>query len=218
MGAARDAALARRGSLKHQAKRDIPSLEDPVPTTPLDRAFFARSADAVAPELLGHGLVRRTPDGWSGGWIIETEAYLPHDPASHSFRGQTARNAAMFGPPGHAYVYFIYGVHWCFNAVCGPVGSGEAVLVRAIAPAFGIGEMRRRRPGTGPLSEGPARLCQALDIDRRLDRADLCDADGLVFLARNPTRARWLAERGPLRTTPRIGLSKAVDWPLRFRA
>ena len=187
---------------------------------PLERAFFARTADLVAPDLLGHALLRRTPEGWSGGWVVEVEAYLPHDPASHAFRGPTPRNAVMFGPPGHAYVYFIYGVHWCFNAVCGAVGAADAVLIRALEPAFGIPWMRQQRPVSkeADLGNGPARLCQALAIDRELNDADLCDAASPVLLARNPAHASWLEAHGPTVTTTRIGLSKAADWPLRFYA
>lgn len=193
-------------------------MATPPPLIPLDRSFFAPSADVVAPALLGCGLLRRTPEGYSGGWIVETEAYLVGDPACHAFRGQTARNRAMFGPPGHTYVYFIYGNHWCFNAVCQPEGTGEAVLVRAIEPAFGLPWMTERRPvkRAVELCKGPAKLCAALDIDRQMDGVDLCDSASPLLLVENPDIEAWLAARGPLVTTTRIGLSKAADWPLRF--
>src|SRR5262245_36157681 len=110
------------------------------------RDFFSPSAEVVARRLLGHWLLIRTDcasstspaPGFSGGLIVETEAYLANDPACHGFKGETPRNRAMYGPPGHAYVYFIYGVHWCFNVVCRPARVAEAVLVRAIQPQFGL--------------------------------------------------------------------------------
>jgi DNA-3-methyladenine glycosylase len=106
---------------------------------PLPREFYLPSAQVVAPRLLGKLLIRRLPEGLCAGVIVETEAYLCADPACHAVNGQTLRNAVMFGPPGHAYVYFIYGCHYCVNAVCHPVGSGEAVLIRAIQPLAGRG-------------------------------------------------------------------------------
>src|SRR5436190_22795110 len=129
---------------------------------PLPRSFFQPSARVVAPKLLGHWLLRRAPDGsWAGGEIVETEAYLADDPASHGFRGETARNRSMFGPFGRAYVYFIYGNHYCVNAVCRPQGCAEAVLVRAITACLGEASMRARRPvaDVHQLSSGPAILC-----------------------------------------------------------
>ena len=185
---------------------------------PLPRRFYTPSAREVAPRLLGHWLVRRTETGWSGGRIVETEAYLRDDPACHAYRGRTRRNAAMFGPPGRAYVYFIYGNHWCFNAVCQPEGVGEAVLIRAIEPVFGLDWMAQRRPGRERIdwTNGPGKFCQALSIDRALDGADLTCADSPLFIARNGGRGTLLASAGPVMSTARIGITAAADWPLRF--
>ena len=184
----------------------------------MPRSFYELDAAHVAPRLLGHWLLRRTPLGWCGGVVVETEAYLHNDPACHAYRGPTQRNRAMFGPPGLAYVYFIYGNHWCFNAVCSPPDVGEAVLLRAIEPQFGKEWMEQRRQVERPrdLTNGPAKLCAALDLDRRHDHADLCAADGEVVIARNPALEETLERLGPVVTTVRIGLSKAADLPLRF--
>src|SRR5262249_21855315 len=150
--------------------------------------FYAPTADVVARALLGHWLVRSGPDGPCGGPIVETEAYVTGDAACHAFIGKTKRNEVMWGPPGHTYVYFIYGNHWCFNLVCQPPGLAEAVLVRAVEPAIGLELMRARRPTTNPhqLSNGPGKLCAAMDIDRSMNGTDLCDADSPLFIARNP--------------------------------
>jgi DNA-3-methyladenine glycosylase len=177
---------------------------------PLPRSFYEPGADKVAPRLLGHLLLRDTPKGLAGGPIVEAEAYLFEDPASHSFGGQTARNRSMYGPPGHAYVYFIYGVHWCVNAVCAPKGMGEAILIRAIEPVIGTDFMKR------PTTNGPGRLCAALDINRALDASDLCDASSGLFIARNPDLKSFLKERGPIARTTRIGITKSAELPLRF--
>jgi DNA-3-methyladenine glycosylase len=136
----------------------------------------------VAPDLLGQILVRAFPDGTrAAARIVEVEAYGPDDPASHAFRGETLRNATMFGPPGHLYVYFTYGMHFCMNAVCGRVGEGTAVLLRAGEPLAGIEEMRARRgrERTVELCSGPGRFTQALDVARADDGADLVDGDSL---------------------------------------
>src|SRR6478752_6935252 len=129
--------------------------------------FYARNPVAVAQDLVGATLL---VDG-VGGPIVETEAYAHDDPASHSFRGRTPRNAAMFGPPGRAYVYLVYGMHWCFNVVSAPEGAGQAVLVRALEPLEGLELMRRRRSRTDEreLCRGPGRLTQALGITRAHD-------------------------------------------------
>jgi DNA-3-methyladenine glycosylase len=146
----------------------------------LPRAFYARPATEVAPALLGHVLVRALPDGTrAAARIVEVEAYGPDDPASHAFRGMTPRNAAMFGPPGHLYVYFTYGMHFCMNAVTGRVGEGSAVLLRAGEPVEGVEGIRARR-GRDPILElcsGPGRLTQALDVGRPEDAADLVNGD-----------------------------------------
>jgi len=146
-------------------------------TAPLPRTFYARPAPEVAPNLLGQILVRELDGRRLAGRIVEVEAYLgPEDAASHAFRGPTPRNRSMFGPPGRAYVYLIYGMHHCLNIVTGPEGEGQAVLIRALEPLEGVDVMRARR-GPVPdrqLTNGPGKLCQALAIDRRLDGHDLC--------------------------------------------
>ena len=186
--------------------------------TPLPRSFYAPSAELVAPRLLGHWLLRKTPSGFCGGPIVEVEAYLVGDPASHSFAGQTARNRIMYGPPGYAYVYFIYGNHYCVNAVCREPGQAEAVLIRAVEARFGLELMESNRPGHPgiELTNGPGKLCQALGIGRELNGADLCDAASPLALARNPNASRFRRSRGPVVTSQRIGLTKAVELPLRF--
>ncbi|HHY86353.1 MAG TPA: DNA-3-methyladenine glycosylase [Verrucomicrobia bacterium] len=184
----------------------------------LPRSFYEPSARVVAPELLGHWLLRNTPNGISGGPIVETEAYLVGDPACHGAPGPTTRNRVMFGPPGHAYVYLIYGFHFCFNAVCQPVSVAEAVLVRAIEPQYGIELMRHLRLAgkDRELTSGPGKLCQALGIDRTLDGIDLCDPNSPLFIAENPEVKRFRKQRGPIVTTTRIGITKAATLPLRF--
>ena len=154
-------------------------------TLPLPRGFYDRHVVDVARELLGKLLVRTSRDGVTCGRIVEVEAYLAHDdPACHASRGRTPRNAAMFGPPGHAYVYSIH-AKWCLNAVTQPEGEPSAVLIRAVEPLVGIELMRRRRGREKPLelARGPARLCQALDIDLRHNGLDLTKGRGL-----------WIAE------------------------
>jgi len=199
-------------------KPEMAPIEEESSFTPLPAEFYEPSASAVAPSLLGHWLVRRAPTGPSGGIIVETEAYLANDPACHGYKRETPRNRAMYGPPGRAYVYFIYGNHWCFNAVCSPVGVAEAVLVRAIEPVFGLGWMQKNRRIASPhhLTNGPAKFCAALKIDRRLDTADLCGRHSPVFIAQNPEREQLLTALGPVTTTTRVGITKAADWPLRF--
>jgi DNA-3-methyladenine glycosylase len=185
---------------------------------PLPRSFYRPSAELVAPALLGHFLVRRIGEQICGGVIVETEAYLSDDPASHGYRCETPRNRAMWGAPGHAYIYFIYGAHFCFNAVCRESGVAEAVLVRAVEPTFGVEIMQHNRKvlRERDLTSGPAKLCAAMKIDAALDGIDLCDANSPLFIARNPLRSTLLQERGPLVTTTRVGITKAAELPLRF--
>jgi DNA-3-methyladenine glycosylase len=187
--------------------------------TPLPAETYTPSARRVAPALLGHLLLRRAPDGsWAGGAIVETEAYLADDPACHGHRGETRRNRSMFGPPGRAYVYFIYGNYFCFNAVCAAPGVAEAVLIRAIEPLFGGDWMRANRPVPKPrdLTSGPAKLCLALGIAREHDGADLTAAPSEVIIARNDDLRAFRRRHGPMVTTTRIGLSVAEHLPLRF--
>jgi DNA-3-methyladenine glycosylase len=222
----------------------------------IPRDFFARHSVQVAPELLGCVIEHQTADGLVAVELTEVEAYAGEsDPASHAYRGKTARNAVMFGPPGHAYVYFTYGMHFCANLVCLGNGSASAVLLRAGRVIEGDELARARRTG-GPrgvrgdgsprekerrtvsfrdLARGPARLCQALDIDRSQDGADVCVAD-------SPLRMRWpdarttirsaealLARegstppdppgrppRGRVASGPRVGVSSAAEVPWRF--
>jgi DNA-3-methyladenine glycosylase len=185
---------------------------------PLPREFYGPSAKVVAPRLLGHWLVRRTPYGYAGGPIVETEAYITDDPGCHAFVGPTNRNRSMFGPPGHAYVYLIYGFYNCFNTVCCAEGLGEAVLVRAIEAEFGVEWMKenRRVEKATHLTSGPGKICVALKVDRALDGLDLCDKRSEVFVAENPEVKKFRRRFGPVVTTTRIGLTQAADWPLRF--
>jgi len=174
----------------------------------LSREFFARSVHEVAPELIGVTLLVNGV----GGPIVEAEAYESAvDPSAHGFRGRTPRNASMFGPPGHAYVYRSYGIHWCLNLVCEEEGSAAAVLLRALEPAHGIDVMEERRGLTNPrlLCAGPGRLCQALAVTR--------DHDGLA-LDEQPF-ALLPADSAPeVVTAPRIGISVATDLPWRYCA
>jgi DNA-3-methyladenine glycosylase len=171
---------------------------------PMDTAELARF-------LIGKLVVRAFPDMLAAARIIETEAYLANDEASHSFRGKTARNKVMFGRPGYAYVYLAYGVSFMLNVSSAEEGVGEAVLIRAAEPVWGAGAMRRFR-GEAPardLLRGPGRLAKALDIDRRLDGADLC-APGEIWLASDG------AGSGEIGVSVRIGITRDADRPLRF--
>jgi DNA-3-methyladenine glycosylase len=186
--------------------------------SPLPRSFYEPSARVVAPGLLGHFLIRNTPDGPCGGAIVETEAYLVGDAACHAAPGPTRRNRVMFGHPGHAYVYLIYGFHFCVNTVCRPAGVAEAVLIRAVEATFGEPLMSARRLASKPreLSNGPGKLCQAMDITRSLDGVDLCDPRSALFIAENPDVKKFRKEKGPMVTTTRVGITKDAALPLRF--
>jgi DNA-3-methyladenine glycosylase len=191
--------------------------------TLIPRDFFARLSVPVAPDLLGCVLEHQTEAGLVAVELTEVEAYAgASDPASHSYRGKTARNAVMFGPPGHAYVYFTYGMHFCVNVVCAGNGSASAVLLRAGRVIEGEELARARRTrGTATISfrdlaRGPARLCQALDIDRSLDGTDVC-------VPESPLRMRWPEASTTARSVyrkvlsgPRVGVSQAAEVPWRF--
>lgn len=192
----------------------------PPEDRPLPLDFIARPVETVARELLGKRLVSNLGGVLTSGVIVETEAYRGlDDPASHAATriGRTARNAAMFGPPGHAYVYRIYGMHWCMNIVTGAEGDPQAVLIRALDPLEGEGEMMSRRAGTqakpGALPRlicaGPGRLCQALGVTGALYGHDL---------SRPPLEVRtgWTVAPGDVGVSSRIGVTAAADWPLRF--
>lgn len=179
----------------------------------------------VAPVLLGATIVHDAPHGLVAVRLSEVEAYGgPLDPGSHAYRGRTPRNAVMFGPAGHLYVYFTYGMHWCANVVCGPHGEAGAVLLRGGEVVRGLDVARRRRPSARrdvDLARGPARLAAALGLDREQDGADLCTADGPLWLepAQDPT-SEPAGERPAVRAGPRVGVSgeggDADRFPWRF--
>ena len=174
----------------------------------LSRRFFARPAPDVAPDLLGKLLVKA--DDGIVARIVEVEAYTETDEASHAFRGQTARNAPMFGPPGHAYVYFTYGMHWCMNTVTGAEGRGQGCLLRAAEPLEGLDVLRSRRGAAKDrdLLRGPGRLGQGFGLQREHSGIDLCDG-GPLFLADD-------GDRPAVATGPRVGVSAAADELWRF--
>jgi DNA-3-methyladenine glycosylase len=171
----------------------------------LRRSFFDRPVLKVAPELIGATLLVNGV----GGRIVELEAYHHTDPAAHSYRGPTERNAVMFGPPGVAYVYRSYGIHWCLNFVCEAEGSASAVLIRALEPTEGLAAMRRRRglPDERLLCSGPGKLCQALGVNRQ--------HNGLP-LDRPPFELRARAGEAAIVSGVRIGITKAVEKPWRY--
>jgi len=196
-----------------------PSKVDREKLQPLNRPFFARNPRRVARELLGKVLVRDGAKLRLAGRIVEVEAYLgENDPASHSAAGNTARTAVLFGPPGHAYVYFIYGNYYCLNVSCEPEGKAGGVLFRALEPLEGIEEMARARNVEVQkprdllrLTSGPGRLAEAFSITRARDNgADLTSPDSGLWIGDDGFRA------GKIVTTPRIGISKAADRPLRY--
>jgi DNA-3-methyladenine glycosylase len=171
------------------------------------RSILTGDAPDVAPLLLNKLLVH----GPCIGRIVEVEAYREDDPASHTYRGRTARNAVMFGPAGHLYVYFTYGMHHCANVVTGPEGHGAAVLLRAVEPIGGTDVMRERRGGRRQLADGPAKLCQAFAIGPEHNGVDVCRGTGIALVDDGvpppPTPV----------VGPRVGISRAVDVPWRFR-
>lgn len=174
----------------------------------LRRSFYARDAVEVARDLLGKVLVA----GPCSGRIVETEAYRPDDPASHSFRGKTPRNSVMFGAPGHLYVYFTYGMHYCANVVTGGSGEGSAVLIRALAPIDGLRSMRARRKAARSdldLANGPAKVCQALGIALGHNGVDLTASPGLCVVDDGTVPER-------IGTSARIGISTGTDLQWRF--
>ncbi|WP_026414981.1 DNA-3-methyladenine glycosylase [Actinomadura oligospora] len=181
---------------------------------PLPRTFYDAPVEFVAPRLLGSVLVHTTDEGTVAVRLTEVEAYAgPRDPASHAFRGRTARNAVMFGPPGHSYVYFTYGMHHCVNLVCGPDGTASGILLRAgeIIEGQDLAAARRPRSSARDLARGPARLCNALAIARPENGLDVCDPDGpLRVLAGDPVVPT------SVRSGPRVGVNGGKDTPWRF--
>lgn len=179
----------------------------------LPRSFYARETQEVARDLLGCILQHKSPAGPASGLIVETEAYLgEHDEACHAAAGRTRRTDPLYGPPGLSYVYFIYGMYWCFNAVTREAGLPSAVLVRALEPLSGIPLMRQRRPSAKSdrdLANGPGKLCAALGMDGGANR---------LSLQRGPLvirEGRWYKD-AEITVTPRIGITRSADWPLRW--
>ncbi len=181
---------------------------------PLERLWFERDAPQVAPELLGKLLVVDIDGVTCSGRIVETEAYMPDDPASHTFRGPTRRNSVMFGPAGHLYVYLSYGMHQCANVVTGRMGSGQAVLIRAVEPVDGVDVMRTRRGGRPDrgLTNGPGKVCQAMGIGTQHDGMDVTAFESVQLIDDG------VAPPAQPIVGPRIGLSRGIDTPWRFRS
>jgi DNA-3-methyladenine glycosylase len=194
-------------------RRTAAGIHVPAAGAPYPPAFYDRDPRDVARDLLGAVLVCRTEAGTASGIVVETEAYLGADDAAcHAVVGRTARTWHLFGPPGTAYVYRIYGMHWCVNAVTLPEGIGSAVLVRALAPVDGLTLMRERRPRAvrdRDLTNGPGKLCAALGIDGRLDGARL-DGDALVLRAGTPV------SDARVDVTPRIGITRGAALLYRY--
>jgi len=180
---------------------------------PLPGSFYDRAADLVARDLLGAVLVHRSPDGVASGRIVEVEAYMgPHDPACHAAAGLTQRTRPLFGPPGMSYVYFIYGNHWCVNAVTREAGYGAAVLIRALEPLKGIPLMQRRRPlarRVTDLANGPGKLCSALGIDAGHNARSLQQGTLRILTGER-------VGDDDVRVSPRVGITKAAGEMLRF--
>jgi DNA-3-methyladenine glycosylase len=187
---------------------DAKPIAKPLTGHRLNR-FFGRSVHKVAPDLIGATLLVGAIGRQVGGAIVEVEAYHHTDPAAHSYGGRTARNAVMFGPPGHVYVYRSYGIHWCVNFVCEPEGSAAAVLIRALMPEQGLAAMRRRRGVTEErlLCSGPGRLCEALAITDAHNGLALDEAPFWLFARATPAEVV---------SGPRIGITKAVELPWRY--
>ena len=186
-----------------------------TPLTPFERDFYEQPTLEVARALIGALLLRETPRGCLGGYIVETEAYLaPDDAASHAYRGETPRNRVMFGPPGHAYIYLSYGLHHMLNVVTERAGVAAAILIRAVEPVEGSALMAEQRglanapAAARNIANGPGRLCQAMSIDRRLNGADLTKPPLLI----GPGRGAGL----PIVRTTRIGITRSVELPWRF--
>ena len=179
----------------------------------LPRDFYDRETEVVAREMLGTIVECMTPGGIASAMIVETEAYVgEHDPACHAAAGLTKRTGPLYGPPGMSYVYFVYGVHWCFNAVTRAPGLPSAVLVRAVEPVSGLSLMTERRgdrPKAIELTNGPGKLCEALGIDGSHNGLSL-QRKPLVIREGRPVMS------SEIETTPRIGISRAVGWPLRY--
>ena len=190
-------------------------MTSPAGLAPLPRRFYRRSAEEVARDHLGANLVSTIDGEYTAGRIVETEAYVgPHDPASHAAErtGRTARNESMFGPPGIAYVYRIYGIHWCLNVVTGEPDYPAAALIRAVEPVEGVEVMRRRRGEKRidrELTSGPGRLAQAFGITGQEDGHPL-DRPPLMIVQGEPVSDDAVA------VGPRIGITRAVEWPLRY--
>jgi DNA-3-methyladenine glycosylase len=185
------------------------ATEPATSTTRVGRAFFARDATVVAPELVG--VLLGVPGEGLWARVVEVEAYTQDDPACHAYRRRTERNAPLWGPPGHAYVYRSYGVHWCFNVSTGVDGVAQGCLVRAARPLAGLDHMRARRGGASDreLLRGPAKLCAALGITGTFSGRDLCGPGPLEFRADGDRPPRTIAG-------PRVGVSQAADVPWRF--
>jgi DNA-3-methyladenine glycosylase len=184
-----------------------------MPAIQIFRSRLPSDTVALSRFLIGKLISSRLGGVRTVGRIVEAEAYITGDPASHAFRGMTRRNAAMFGEPGHAYVYRIYGTSWCLNVTSREAGVGEAVLIRALEPVAGIAVMRRRRPGMADrdLLRGPGRLCAALFVDGSVDGIDLCNARSPLRLLDDGVRLR-------VGISTRIGLTRAAERELRFYA
>ncbi len=211
--------MQRGFSLRFRYMPESPRSAQLPQIRPLPRDFFVRNPRRVARELLGKILVRRSATSTLTGRIVEVEAYLGnHDPAAHSAAGNTPRTSVLFGPPGHAYVYFIYGNYYCLNVSCEPEGHAGGVLFRALEPLSGIEEMAQARaievrsPKDLPkLTSGPGRLCQAFGITRARDNGcDLTSPASSLWIGEDRYRARGIV------ITPRIGIVKAADKPLRY--